>query len=247
MHKITLLKFNNPPTQKKTIVLILSTMRSGSTLLKALLAVAPDISDLPETDFQKYAEKGKEQEILSPCHEPIVVLKRPAWFNEISTYPKMPDVANLKKIVLIRDAYENVASLRNMVLRKFPFELKAIGNTFLAEKYWLKINTRLVESAENDLENTRLIRYEDLLDDPKKITKEMFSFLGSIQKEGVDQYQKPSGYKWKWGQDDGGDKIKTLKVLKPQTTQFNNPYLLNTLKRSHGIKTFREKLGYKPF
>ena len=233
--------------QDRRVALIVSTMRSGSTLLKALLAVAPDISDLPETDFQQYAKSGKENEIFSLCSDPIIVLKRPAWFNEISTYPKLPEIPNLKKIVLIRDAYENVASLRNMVLRNFPFELKPFGNTFLAEKYWLKINERLVQMAEGDPKNTQLIHYKDLLQTPKKITQQLFSFLGSAQKEGIDQYQKPTGYKWKWGQDDGGEKIKTLKVLKPQTPKFDNPYLVNTLKKSKGIKYLCEKLGYNSF
>ena len=42
--------------KRKKFVLLLSTMRSGSTLLKALLANAPDISHLPEVDWQQQAD-----------------------------------------------------------------------------------------------------------------------------------------------------------------------------------------------
>jgi len=38
---------------KKTIALELRVMRSGSTLLKALMSAAPEISSLPETNYQK--------------------------------------------------------------------------------------------------------------------------------------------------------------------------------------------------
>jgi len=44
---------------RKTIVLIVSSMRAGSTLLKALLAEAPDVSNLPEFNFNAYAKYNK--------------------------------------------------------------------------------------------------------------------------------------------------------------------------------------------
>ena len=38
-------------------------MRSGSTLLKALMAAAPDISSLPETNFQKFQSADAKAKI----------------------------------------------------------------------------------------------------------------------------------------------------------------------------------------
>ena len=39
----------------KTVVLIMCSMRSGSTLLKALLAEADDVSHLPEVNYKEYS------------------------------------------------------------------------------------------------------------------------------------------------------------------------------------------------
>ena len=38
---------------RKKLVMIVSTMRSGTTLLKALMAEAEDVSNLPETKFTR--------------------------------------------------------------------------------------------------------------------------------------------------------------------------------------------------
>ena len=61
-------------TARKTIALELSVMRSGSTLLKALMAAAPDISSLPETNFQRFQSADAEKEISSLSGERIIRL-----------------------------------------------------------------------------------------------------------------------------------------------------------------------------
>ena len=47
---------------EKTIALELSVMRSGSTLLKALMAAPPDITAF-ETTFQKFQSDDAEKEV----------------------------------------------------------------------------------------------------------------------------------------------------------------------------------------
>ena len=100
-------------SRQKTIVFIVSTMRSGSTLLKSLLATAPDISHLPETDFSKYHGK-RSWRLKTLSSDPIIVVKKPASFDD-ENYPQLPQLPRTKTIILIRDAYESVRSLKKMV------------------------------------------------------------------------------------------------------------------------------------
>ena len=66
-------------------------MRSGSTLLKALLAEAEDVSNLPEQNFQKFVGDAQAAETIARLDEhPIIVLKRPGWYNEVGNYPRCP-------------------------------------------------------------------------------------------------------------------------------------------------------------
>ena len=58
-------------TQSRTIAIELSTMRSGSTLLKALMSAAPDISSLPEVNFAKFQSHDAQQRIEALCPERI--------------------------------------------------------------------------------------------------------------------------------------------------------------------------------
>ena len=220
-------------------------MRSGSTLLKALLAQAPDISDLPETDFQHYARGGSIEELESLGKEPLLLLKRPAWFNEVGKYPQLPEHPRLKRIVLVRDAYANGLSLRKMFFRHVPFLQKTgLGNSFLLERYWSGVNRRLLEFAQADAVNTVLVRYEDVLKNPRGETARLFAFLGSAQTEGVETYQKPQGYEWRWGKDDGGAVIKSLRVQPPRPIDYADGKLTLAIKGSAVTQSLRRDLGY---
>jgi len=224
----------------KTAVLILSTMRSGSTLLKALLATAPDVSDLPEINFQKYRKPEKLNRLSA---EPIMVLKRPAWFNETHSYPKLPPFPGLKKIVLVRDVYETVESLRKMVFRKAAGKLDGAGNRFLAGFYWRRVTENLLALTEAGDPDTLLVKYEELTADPIRQTARLFRFIGSEQAEGTDRYSPPS-YEWKWGRDDGGKVIQTLRVRAPKPTTYINEVLLRVIRNSAGLAALRAQLGY---
>jgi hypothetical protein len=229
----------------KTVAVLLSTMRSGSTLLKALLATAPDVSDLPETDFQRFTGERACSRLCALGPEPILVLKRPAWFNEIGRYPRLPEVPRLKRIVLVRDAYPNVLSIRRMLFRHVPLLLRTnVGNRFLVERYWFPITERLAGLAAVDPIDTRLVRYEDVLEDPEGETARLFEFLGSARTEGTATYGAPADYEWKWGSDDGGERIRTLSVGRPREETSVDTRLAATISRSASVSALRRRLGY---
>ncbi len=232
------------PELEKQVVLILSTMRSGSTLLKALLAAAPDISNLPEIDFQKYQSNEAGKEIAALDDYPIIALKRPAWFNESNRYPKLPRIDNAKLVILTRDAHTNGLSLRKMVLRKLAPLGPRWMDAWIAKNYWAKVYGKLLERFPKDDSSNFWIRYEDLIQDPITHTANLFSFIGSSQTEGVDAYPRPGNYEWKWGTDDGGDKIQSLKVQAPKAVPQEALKILERVKTIPEVQRVREALGY---
>lgn len=220
-------------------------MRSGSTLLKALLATAPDVSDLPETNFQAFVGANQKDRLYGLSDEAILLLKRPGWFHEVGRYPRLPTISNSRKIVLVRDVYENVLSLRKMTFRHVPFLIKTgFGNRYFCARYWHDTNDRLLRLAEEDPENTQVLRYEDLLSDPIGHTARLFAFLGSTQTQGVDSYDQPSTYQWGWGRDDGGSTIQSLKVQPPRTKTYTDCKLLRAIQSSPKVLKLRTRLGY---
>ncbi len=228
---------------KKTIALELSVMRSGSTLLKALMSAAPDISSLPETNFQKFQSDNAEEEVSSFSEERIIVLKRPAWFNEIDSYPRLPNVADHKRVILARDVHTTTASLRKMAFRKAEPLVPKLADNWLANRYWAEVYLNLLQRFPDDGISNFWIRYEDLVSDPIEWTGKLFRFLGSERSEGTDSYPPPSGYDWKWGTDDGGEKIKSLKVQAPRIPQ-SSLAILDRVRNLPSVKKAREKLGY---
>ena len=229
----------------RTVAVLLSTMRSGSTLLKALLAQAPDVCDLPETDFQRFANERRVTELWGLGEEPILLLKRPGWFNEIGRYPRLPAVAGLKRIVLVRDAYANLLSIRRMAFRHVPWLVNTgLGNRWFTRRYWHGINAPLVDLAEADPAHTRLVRYEDLLAAPEKVTADLFAFLGSAQATGFKRYAPPADYEWTWGRDDGGPTIRTLEVQAPRAPDYADAKLLAAIKRCDATQRLRRRLAY---
>ena len=228
---------------EKTIALELSTMRSGSTLLKALMAAAPDISSLPETDFQKFQSPDAASKIAALCDERIVVLKRPAWFNETKSYPKLPNASEVKQVILARDVHTSTASLRKMAFRKVEPIIPQFVDNWLANGYWAAVYANLFARFPDNGSTNFWIRYEDLVQDPVQWTCKLFQFLGSDRTEGIDSYPPPSGYDWKWGSDDGGDKIKSLKVQAPKIPQSSLD-ILERVKDLPRVSEVRAQIGY---
>ena len=220
-----------------TVVCIMSSMRSGSTLLKSLIAKAQDTSDLPEINFFHYKWYNRWK-INFLSNADIIVMKFPRAFHH-KKYPVLPKIGGLKKIFLVRDVYGNVKSLDKMIrLANLNIDPKWTLDT-LANDYWYETNANLLKLAENDTENIMVVRYEDLVNDPIATTKAVFEFIGSKQSEGVDTYLKPNNYDWRWGSDDGGELIKSLKVQKNSGGEA-----VKDIELEQKTKDLRKKLGY---
>lgn len=220
---------------------ILSPLRSGSTLLKALLAVAEDVSDLPEVDFQRYGA-GRGAEVFSLCRERIAVLKRPCWLHEARRYPRLGDFALGRNIVLVRDALETVQSIKAMMFGPCARWLGPWCDRLLLEQYWAVVTKRLAALLRSR-ENLCLVRYEDLVRGPVQETARVFRHIGSARREGADRYAAPKGYCWRWGSDDGGDLIQTLRV-QPGRERREDPALRLRVERSARVRECRRLLGY---
>lgn len=110
--------YTQPP---KTFVFCLSAMRSGSTLLKALLGQAPDIAHLPEYNFQRHHRDPLRwyHHAARQSHKPILLFKQPAPVRECTLYPLLPNPAALPRarffyLILVRDPAATIASLLKM-------------------------------------------------------------------------------------------------------------------------------------
>ncbi|MFB6453876.1 sulfotransferase [Chitinophaga sp. Hz27] len=190
----------NTPTHHG-LTFIISTMRSGSTLLKALLATRDEISDIQEVHLSRWMEI-KSDKIIK-------VVKSPAYYNEYF-YPIMPDVDS-KKIILIRNPYDTITSLKEMNNLVDGGKLNIL-NEYTLLGYWIRIYENIMAKIDLNASDVFVIRYEDLVSDPINRTAAIFSFLGCSDCTGVNTYSRPVDYTWEWGKDDGGEVIKQLKV-----------------------------------
>ena len=150
----------------------------------------------------------------------------------------------MRKIVLVRDVYDTTMSIRRMIFKGAERFLRNIGNRFWAEYYWCTVHENLLALDILDSAHTTWVRYEDMVGTPKETTQRLFDFVGSCQKTGVNAYNPPEDREWKWGEDDGGRKIRSLKVHSPPPSAFNNTYLLRVIHNSERILSLRKRLGY---
>ncbi len=231
----------NELRKTKTVVLIISSMRSGSTLLKSLVAMAPDTSHLPETDFQSYTNQNAWR-IKTLSDRSIVVLKKPAMYEDLQ-YPQYPSIKGLKKIILLRDAYETVVSLKKMNGKAYPQIDELWTYEKLLHDYWYPLYHKLLHDPPFQAEDTLVIRYEEVLAQPIEQTKAIFEFIGSRQRSGVDHYTPPSSYQWAWGNDDGGEKIKSHRV-QAQKVQRDDAALVQLIESSEKVQRLRQQMGY---
>ncbi len=221
----------------KTPVFVVCSMRSGSTLLKALLATRPDVSHLPETNFQVIKTEFGYKKLTK---QPIVVLKHPRSYGELD-YPSFPSYTH-KVIVLSRDVGPTVNSLLKMN-QAANYEASNWNELSLAKTYWVNTYQSIMERVDISAKHVFFVRYEDLLQDPIRITSKLFSFIGSSDQNGTDRYQKPSKYQWQWYKDDGGETIKSLQVQPQKPIQLSKA-LQGLIQTDASIIELRKQLGY---
>ncbi|HMP78164.1 MAG TPA: sulfotransferase, partial [Pirellulaceae bacterium] len=229
---------------QRQIVIVASTMRSGSTLLKALMATAPDISDLPEVNFQRLVDPNLTPRVWALAAQRIVLLKRPAWYHEIRTYPRIPESLNPKLIVLVRDAWETVRSIRRMTFGILGALVPRAFDRWLLLNYWLPITERLVRLADDQPDCAKLVRYEDLVADPRQVTSQLFEFVGSRRHEGVDAYQFPKRGPWRWWSDDNSLHLQSLRVQKSRDETRPPVFFEQLLTTESRVVALRSRLGY---
>lgn len=231
---------------QKTYVFILSTMRSGSTLLKALLGEASDVSNIPEFNFHKIKEAKHIRELHRLSEEPILVLKKPAWFYEAYYYPKIPRVKNWRIIVLTRDVHHVVDSLRRMSFGKLEPYFPGFIDHWFANEYWSRVYRRIHRKFGPQRNNPQVawVRYEDLIRNPIEETQRLYQFIGSDKMDGTESYGEPKDYEWRWGSDDGGPTIQTLKVQPPGPLSEKKRSILERVTRNSRVTDIRTLLGY---
>ncbi len=219
--------------QDKKVVVIVSTMRSGSTLLKALLANSPDTTHLSEVDFQKF-NKLDYWKLKMKYKQKIIVMKKPCWYTNADHYPVLPDLKNMKIVVLIRNPYDTVSSIKEMAKIR-PKSDQGLENNEYVNDYWCKVYKKILKCKILDQPNATLVRYTELVQDPIRVTEELFKFIGSEQIKGVDTYSYPKDGMWKWDNDDGGEVIKTLKVVDKKRDK-NDQRLIDTIEASKCVE-----------
>ena len=226
-----------------SIVVIASTMRSGSTLLKALLAEADDVLNLPETNFQKQKTVDRILAEHDDSQPPIKVLKKPCWYHEAKSYPRLPQCERLKTVALVRDVYDTVVSLRKMTFRWFANGAAPLVTNWLARNYWVHVTRPLIELAHQS-QDVMLVKYEELVTNPIETTRTLYEFIGSTRSTGTKTYSPPSTYSWRWGSDDGSNNIKSLEVQPPRQKNRDEKRLVQLMENCEKIKSLRQELGY---
>lgn len=223
---------------RKRIVLIMSAMRSGSTLLKSLLAEGPDVSMLDEFNFITYADSNRFHfyfKVFVQSRKRIIVLKQP--YNnakkDSSKYGRVP-IKGVKKIILYRDPFAALCSLSSLPNSR---NIKPV-------EYWIdSYESILLNIKEEEIYNgdVAVVKYEDLVEKPEDTTMYLFKFIGSVKNKGVDSY---TNWKWKPDRDDTSKMIKSLKV---QSGRMYHPDcdndLWESISKNEKIGVIKERLA----
>ncbi|HEX7972165.1 MAG TPA: sulfotransferase domain-containing protein, partial [Thiobacillus sp.] len=190
------------------VVLVLSSMRSGSTLLKSLMAQGEDVSLLDEFHFIPYANHNQYffyYLVSRLSDKPIIVLKKP--FNNVAAhlplYGKTP-LSGVRNIVLYRHPYETLLSLKALQRRK---QYGAFSDEQCVA-YWGDTYEAVFNNVDTN-RDTLFVRYEHLTGQTEYVTRQIFEFIGSAHAEGARGY---GDYVWKAGLDDDSDKIRSRTV-----------------------------------
>ncbi|OAV43688.1 sulfotransferase [Lewinella sp. 4G2] len=237
---LSALRYPGRLMSKKQFVFIASAQRSGSTLLKALLAVAPDVSHLSEVPFHYYHHFTAWQ-LKALSDKPILVLKKPSWAGE-KNYPTIPPVGEHQVILLIRHPYETLISTGKMYAALQPDFWERWNYHRLLYEYWLPTYESILTHRLVGMPHTTIVRYEELTEDPIAETQRLYQFIGSRRTEGTDTYQKRSE-EWTFKEDDGSDRIKSLRV-QPAPIDRKNDELLSLIENEPRVNDLLDQFGY---
>lgn len=219
---------------RKKAVYIMSAQRSGSTLLKALLANEPSISHLPEISPNPYAlHKFSSQYYFHRlAKQQIIVFKIPRS-PRVAQYPVIGAGIDYY-IYLFRNPVDVALSMLssqrevNQIGMLPPFEdlREATDGQILDRslRYWLETNKMISAAvAANSAMKIKYISYESLVAQPEENLRSLLAFIG-IQASGsfttYNAYDDKNG--WQWGRDDGGNLIRLKKVVTRQQTQLSD-------------------------
>jgi hypothetical protein len=156
-------------------------MRSGSSLLKALIATRKDVTHFTEA--------------LNISHtKPIILIKKRAYLGEFN-YPQLPNI-NSKKIILIRNPYDTVISLQKMNLIEHPKKAKKLNDELVMLSYWAMVYKDIREKVMIENPDVYLVKYEELVSNCLKTTESIFKFIGCENTKGTNHYHKPQNYNW---------------------------------------------------
>lgn len=238
----TALRYPGRLLEAKSFVFVVSAQRSGSTLLKALLATAPDVSHLPEVPFHLYRASSAWQ-LKALSDRPIIVLKKPSWPNE-HNYPRIPPIGPQKIFLLIRHPYETLISTGRMYEAMDPDFWQKWDYEKMLYDYWLPTYERMLARNLHLQSNVCIVRYEGLVSNPIEYTKALFRFIGSEKKEGTNTYQKRSE-SWTYMEDDASDRIKSLKV-QSLLQERDDKQLLKMICQEPRVSAVLSSCGYEP-
>lgn len=199
-------------SKKRACVLVLSSMRTGSTLLKSLLGQASDVSLLDEFNFITYANHNRyffHWLVSRLSDRRIRVLKKP--FNNVPQdkplYGRV-QLPGVLHIVLYRNPYETLLSLKAL---QGKYGYRVFGDQECVD-YWCDTYEAIFTNTDTS-RHTLGVCYEELTRQPADVSRRIFRFIGSTHESGVERY---GAHDWKKGRDDDSDKIRSGAVQQAQ-------------------------------
>jgi hypothetical protein len=225
-------------TAVKRAILIVSPIRSGSTLLKALLANSEDVSHIDEVNFQLKSRSRyiSYSRVARLSERPILVLKWPAWFAEVATYPRLPKYPH-QAILLYREPLATTLSIKRRMATA-PHYPSLTDEQLL--DYWCQVYENACSKLGPDTSQVMLVRYGDLVSDPVGCQHRLFSWIGTSRYEAKATYGTPESGDWAWQKDDAGSTIKSG-VVRP-ASRASDPQLEELIARSARVSAIEATL-----
>jgi len=131
-----------------------------------------------------------------------------------------------------------------MNLEVSPKKAREINDELVMLSYWAIIYQNIQKKINIDDKDVLLVKYEEIINNCIDTTSNIFKFAGCKNIHGTDHYSKPENYKWKWGSDDGGNVIKSLKVQNFKRKRINQK-LISLIENIPEVQDLLISYGYK--